>query len=139
MEYKIIEDKTDSITDWVCNELNCGRVWLGKHLTFGFFVDNRLIGGLIFHDFRPQIDVWWTIYTTDKRWCNRRTLKFMFGLAFNILKCRRINVLVSAKNTNGLNFVKKLGFKQEGLLRQYRDNGDDGCFLGMLKTECKWI
>lgn len=139
MEYEIIEDKTGSITDWVCAELQLGRGWLGKHITFGFSLCGKLIGGIIFHDYRPDIEIWWTIYTTDKRWCNRRLLKFLFSMAFNYLKCRRISLSVSQENQNCINLVKKLGFKQEGLLRNYRDDGTDGCIFGMLKSECKWI
>lgn len=139
MAYEIVEDTNELITFWVCRGLNIGVSWLGRHLTFGFMSDGKLIGGLIFHDYRPQCDVWWTVYTIDKRWCNRRMLRQMFGLAFCGLKCRRINLLVSKNNKDSLNFVKKLGFSEEGLLRQYRENGEDCYFFGMLRHECKWL
>lgn len=139
MTYEIAEDSNEKITFWVCHGLDIGAAWLGRHLTFGFLLDGRLVGGLIFHDYRPEQDVWWTVYTTDKRWCNRRMLRQMFGLAFCGLKCRRINLLVSKSNTECLKFVEKLGFTKEGLLREYRENGEDCYFLGMLRQECKWI
>jgi RimJ/RimL family protein N-acetyltransferase len=66
-------------------------------------------------------------------------LKFMFALAFNALKCKRISVAVDAKNADCLKLVKKLGFKQEGVFRFQRDDGGDNVVLGMLKTECKWL
>ena len=139
MEYKVIEDKNELITNYVCKNLNASRDWLGFHFTYGMIVDGKLIGGLIFHDIRPNVEVWWTIYTENKRWCNRRMLKFMFALAFNALKCKRISVAVDAKNTDCLKLVKKLGFKQEGIFRFQRDDGGDNVVLGMLKTECKWL
>ncbi len=139
MEYKIIEDKNELITNYACKGLDISRDWLGKHFTYGLIVDGKIVGALIFHDIRVNCEVWWTIYTEDKRWCNRRMLKFMFALAFNALKCRRISISVSSKNLNCLNLVKKLGFKQEGILRNARDNGDDNVLFGMLKTECKWL
>jgi len=139
MTYRIVEDNGEQITFWVCRGLDIGVSWLGKHLTFGFMLNDRLIGGLIFHDYRPEHDIWWTVYTIDKRWCNRRMLREMFSLAFCGLKCRRINLLVSKSNFSGLNFVTKLGFKKEGLLRRYRENGEDCYFLGMLRQECKWL
>ena len=98
-----------------------------------------MLGGLIFHSYRPNTEVWWTVYTVDKRWCNRRMLKVMFDIAFNKLKCRRISLLVSKSNVAGINFVKKLGFQQEGMFRVYRENGEDCYIFGMLKNECKWI
>lgn len=139
MSYKIIEDQNDLITKFVCDGLQFDYKWLGVHKTFGFAVNETLVGGLIFHDLRPNGEVWWTVYTKNKHWCNRRMLRCMFGLAFNTLKCRRISVAVDARNLNCLNFVRKLGFKQEGLLRKQRDDGGDNVILGMLKTECIWI
>lgn len=139
MSYDVIYDKDELITRYVCDKLKFGYEWLGAHLTFGFTVDDKLVGGLIFHDYRPDGEIWWTIYTDNKRWCNRRMLRFMFGLAFKILQCRRISISVDAKNKICLKFVQKLGFKQEGILRAQRDDGSDNIVLGMLKTECNWI
>lgn len=139
MAYTISADKTGEIARWVCHGLQMDSQWLQENITFGFYWNNRLVGGLIFHDIRPGQDLWWTIYSTDKHWCNRRMLRLMFGLAFEIFQCRRINLLVSKSNSSCLNFVEKLGFKREGLLRSFRENGEDCYFLGMLKQECQWI
>lgn len=138
-EYKIIEDKNDFITRYVCAGLKFGYEWLGKHFTFGMVVDGKLVGGLIFHDIRPNGEVWWTIYTEDKRWCNRRMLRFMFGLAFKALNCRRVSLAIDARNSDCLKLAKKLGFTREGILRAQRDDGGDNVVWGILKTECKWL
>lgn len=138
-EYQIYPDVSGDIACWVCQGLGYNPAELRADITFGFALENRMIGGLIFHDFRPEHDVWWTLYTTDKRWCNRRMLREMFNLAFGKMKCRRINILVSKSNQNSLKFVEKLGFCREGLLRAYREDGEDCYILGMLKNECKWI
>ncbi len=138
-EYRILPDCDNHITHWVCQGLHEDEDWLGAHLTFGFALGGEMIGGLIFHQYQPHHSLWWTVYSTDKRWCNRRMLKAMFGLAFKVLDCRRINLLVSASNAASLNFVHKLGFQTEGLLRRFRDNGEDCYILGMLKSECKWL
>lgn len=63
----------------------------------------------------------------------------MFGIAFKAMGCRRISLLVDKSNAASLNFVKKLGFQQEGILRSFRENGEDCYILGMLKDECKWL
>lgn len=139
MEYKIIEDRNDFVTRYVCDNLNYGYEWLGKHFTFGIILNEKLVGGLIFHDIRPNVEVWWTIYTENKRWCNRRMLKFMFDMAFIALKCNRVSVEVDSRNCDCLKLVEKLGFKQEGILRAHRDNGGDSIVWGMLKKECKWL
>ena len=138
-EYEILPDKNNIIAKWVCKGLGENTDWLDKHMTYGFAQGEKMLGGLIFHSYRPNIEVWWTVYSVDKRWCNRRMLKVMFDMPFNKLKCRRISLLVSKSNAASVNFVKKLGFQQEGMFRAYRENGEDCYIFGMLKEECKWI
>lgn len=136
---KIIVDNSKAITDWICDSEGYGKDWLSPpYYTLGFVVGNKLIGGLIYHNIRPKRDLWWTIYTTDKRWCTRRVLKTIFDLAFNFWQVERISILVNLDNTPCLNLIKRLGFKQEGLLRQYRDDGSDCLIYGILKSENKW-
>jgi len=107
-------------------------------LALGLFY-KELIGGILIHDIRPEVDCYLTIYTTNKRWATKSVLRYVFGIIFNLIKCRRCSVLVSKANSKSLKMCKQLGFKEEGLLRQYRDDGDDCYCLGMLKQECNWI
>ena len=139
MSYRIVEDVNGEIAAWICRGLNEDMSWLRENLTLGFVYNGELAGGLIFHDYRPHHDVWLTIYTCDKHWCNREILATVFATAFQLLDCRRINILVSAGNTDCLSFVKRLGFKAEGLLRRYRENGEDCFIMGMLREECPWF
>jgi RimJ/RimL family protein N-acetyltransferase len=114
--------------------------WLQERLcSFAFVDNNKILGGLVFHNYEPEHSLWWTVYSNDKRWCNRRMLRAMFGLAFEHYKCRRINVLVDEDNEASLRFVQKLGFKIEGKLRRFRSADKDSYLLGMLKDECSWI
>ncbi len=131
-------DTDGDITKWVCSNLNFEFTDIGEYRTLGFFVDHKLIGGLIYHNIRIGRDLWWTIYTTNKRWCNRRVLKRIFGLAFNFWQVERISLLVNTNNFECIKLVEKLGFKREGLLRKYRDDGSDCYFYGILKSENIW-
>ena len=135
---KIIADLDGSIAKWVCDGLEYDTDWVGANVTMGIVLDGKLIAGIIFNNIRPNIDVWLTIYATDKRWCNRRVLRCVFNLAFNQMGCRRVSLCVSKDNEVSKRLVEGLGFVYEGLLRQYRDNGDDCYLYGMLKNECKW-
>lgn len=132
-------DTDGRITRFVCAGLGSDDKWLDQeHYTLGFAIDGRLVGGLIYHDIRRGRDLYWTIYTTDKRWCNRRILKAVFGLAFDFFGVERISLLVNTENQDCLRLVTKLGFKQEGLLRRYRDDGADCFLMGLLKNERKF-
>lgn len=136
---KIVTDTDGSIARWVCNGLGLGSDWVGPNYTCGFVLGGKLIGGLIFNDIEADRNLWWTIYSTDKRWTNRRTLSFVFEAAFCGFNVRRISLLVDCDNTDCLNFVEKLGFKREGLLREFGDDGQNRYVLGMLKNECKFL
>lgn len=136
---KIVPDYKNIITNWVCKNLQTDTNWLRDYKTFGVMKTSKIIAGLIFHNARFGQDVWWTIYSRDKHWCNKRILHEFMVEAFEKLQCRRINLLVDTDNTKCLHFVKRLGFRIEGCLTQYRDNGKDCYILGLLKTESKYL
>lgn len=136
---RIVTDTDGAVARWVCDGLGLGLDWVGSNYTCGFVLNGELIGGLIFNDIEAGKNLWWTIYSTDKRWANRRTLAFIFEAAFYCFGVRRISLLVDCDNTDCLRFVEKLGFKREGLLRAFGDAGQDRYVLGMLKKECKYL
>lgn len=131
-------DNDGSVARWVCAGLGDNIAEYGANLTIGVYKGETLICGVILNDLRPNIDVWMTIYSTSKYWATKRTLKYIFGVVFDLMNCRRASLFVSKDNETSIKFVEKCGFTREGLLRQYRDNGADCYVYGMLKTECKW-
>lgn len=74
----------------------------------------------------------------SKYWITRPLIKSVFSYVFNQLKCVRCTGLVKADNELALSIDKRLGFIQEGILRQ-ADDGQDVIIVGMLKNECRWI
>ncbi|MBE6452996.1 MAG: GNAT family N-acetyltransferase [Alphaproteobacteria bacterium] len=134
----IVTDYHEQITDWVCFGLGMDKAWLDNHYTIGFVYQGRLIGGLIYHNIRFGRDVWWTLYTTDKHWCNRRILKFMFSVAFDYFKCKRITVMTTKSNLKCQKLAKDLGFRQEGNLLGYADNGEDIIIMGIQREQSKF-
>lgn len=140
MSMDIIPDTNGAVIDWVRKGLGYDDDWPEeKHLTFGFYYNKKLVGALVFHTVRRRTEVWWTMYSTDKHWCSRKVLRLMFTIAFGRMDCRRIGILVSKSNVRCLDMVRRLGFKDEGILRQSRDDGEDCYILGMLHSECPWI
>jgi RimJ/RimL family protein N-acetyltransferase len=136
---KIVPDLDGSIAKWVCDGLKENTDWIGANVTIGIFLGGNLIAGIIFNDHRKDIDVWLTIYSIDKRWCTKAVIKYVFGIVFKLMNCRRCNIFISKDNQKSLSLCERLGFKKEGLLRQYRENGTDCYILGMLKSECRWL
>lgn len=123
----VAEGLGDSVSDYI------------PALAIGLYKDGALIGGVLINDIRPQRDCWLTIYTTTPYWAKRHVLRYIFGIVFNLIGAKRCSVLVSKSNAKSFDMCQRLGFIEEGILRQYRDNGEDCHVMGMLKQECKWI
>ena len=67
-------------------------------------------------------------------------ITIMLDMAFKELSMHRVSIGVVALNTNALNFYKKIGFKQEGVLEEayYYDNEySDFIMLRILRQEWK--
>lgn len=126
------------VLNWVCKGLDENPAEYGNNIALGLYLEDKLIAGVIFNDIRPNRDVWLTIYSENKKWCNKRILRLIFDFIFDKIGAERASAFVSKDNEPSINLVEKLGFVREGLLRHYRDNGKDCFVYGMLKSECKW-
>jgi len=107
-------------------------------LSLNISLNGKTIAGVLLNDLRPGRDVWMTIYSSDKRWATRSVIKYVFGIIFNLMNCKRASVFVTVDNLKSLKMCERLGFRKEGCLRQFRDDGKDCFVMGMLKQECKW-
>lgn len=66
-------------------------------------------------------------------------LKEVINFGFNKLDLNRIGAVVFPNNEASLNLLKKVGFKEEGLLREYiiqNNIARDTLVLSLLKKEC---
>ncbi|HEY6119055.1 MAG TPA: GNAT family N-acetyltransferase [Pyrinomonadaceae bacterium] len=65
-------------------------------------------------------------------------LRALINFAFDTLKLRRLEADVDPRNTGSIRTVERLGFKQEGLMRErWHVNGElqDSLFYGLLRHE----
>ena len=137
--YKIMPDFDGVIQKWICDGLKEDTDWIGDSYTFGICYKGKMVGGIILNNYRKDLDVWLTIYSVSPHWCVKSVIKYTFKTCFEALYCKRVNILVSKDNIKSLSLCERLGFVKEGLLRQYREDGKDCYFMGMLKKECKWL
>lgn len=131
-------DNTREVLNFVANGLGDDVSDYIPSLAIGIYKDG-LIGGVLINDIRPNRDCWLTIYTTTPLWGKRQVMKYVFNVVFNMIKAERCSVFVSESNKKSFEMCQRLGFKTEGLLRKYRDDGENCYVMGMLKKECKWI
>ena len=132
---KIVRDTDNYINNWICKGLDINNDWIKNSITFGVLKNENILAGLIFHDIEIGKMLSWTIYSIDKHWCTRKIIKEFMRIAFEVFLVRRINIIVDTNNVECLHFVKRLGFKREGHLREFGDKGQDRYILGLLKSE----
>jgi RimJ/RimL family protein N-acetyltransferase len=126
----------DMVRLWVTREL--GITIEGECKAIGAVLNGRLIAGAVYNNYAGfMVDI--HIATTDKRWCNRRVLKAVFEMAFDTLKCVRLNMMCAKNNKTMRRLASGLGFKQEGCHRKANLGKTDAISYGLLKSECRWI
>lgn len=110
----------------------------GTFVAIGLALSDNLIASVLYTRYR-YADIEIHIHSTDKRWCTRRTLRYIFTYPFLQLGCRRVSAVTDPANTAVCHFLKRIGFIEEGRKRQALPNGNDELMLGMLREECKWV
>lgn len=106
---------------------------------FNIVRDGVCLGAVAYSDYRENDSAWISIWTLDKKWCSAKILKQIFGVAFDALKCRRINALICCDNLSSISLAKRCGFVEEGKMHAYYQNGKDAFVLGMLRGDCKFL
>jgi len=135
----IFLDNTGAVFDFVLKGLGAKKEEFCGCVTLGVKIEDKVIAGIIYSSLREGRDVWLTIFSNDKRWCNKRILNAIFKVAFDFFKCRRVSVRVDACNTKSRRLVEGLGFQKEGVLRAFEDNGHNALIYSMLKDECLYL
>lgn len=115
---------------------------LDKRRGFTIWSENKLIGLLSYSDYFPGITV--TIHFLQKPGVlNKSIVKKAFKFPFNdLLVPRLISYSIIDITDNAGHFLKRLGFRLEGTLKEAArmPNGiKDVEIYGMLKRECKWL
>lgn len=132
-------DETGEVLKFVADGLGDPIEDYEPSLAIGFYEGEKLIGGVLINDIRPNRDCWLTIYTTTPYWAKRQVMRYVFSVIFHLIGAKRCSVFVSESNHKSFDMCKRLGFREEGFLREYRDNGENCYVMGMLKQECIWI
>lgn len=70
------------------------------------------------------------------------TKKFLFAIfwcPFVQFGVRHIACAIEASNAPSVNLCTRMGFREEGRMREAAVNGEDVIMMGMLKRECRWL
>lgn len=124
-----------AVSRWVGDRVDIEE--FGPCRTIGIADDRGLIAGVVYNHFDPP-DIRATIASTTPAWGSRTSLRAIFAYPFIQLGCGRITAVTESKNQPSQAFLCRLGFRQEGILRQRFTTGD-AVIYGLLRDECRWL
>jgi len=97
-----------------------------------------IVYGGAFNEFRGR-DVQFHAACDDPAVLTRSRVQLLFRYPFEQLDVERVSVVIAASNKRSRRVVEGLGWKLEGMIRQFYADDDDGALYGILKSECRWI
>lgn len=123
------------VTQWVAKKLG---VTFTNAQSLGFTRNGRLVGGVVFHDYRKSYgSLQMSCASIDKRWLSKEKIGMVFDYPFRQLGCSSVYACVSSEDLGTQAFVMKVGFKPAGLLRKGFGTVD-AVLYDMLAEDCKW-
>jgi RimJ/RimL family protein N-acetyltransferase len=126
------------VADWVCRKAPHAENGFEKYVAIGVVESGKLIAGCVYNEYHPGVSIHVSIASTSPKWCNRRILKAFFGYPFLQMKVKRLTAYTGKSMASVRQFLERLGFQQEGIMRQgFAD--DDVVIYGMLRSECPWL
>ena len=129
-----------AIQQFVAARAGCGdpAAWNDRSASIGVVEDGRVLAGVVFHDYIPAAR--WcemSVAVDDPGAVTRRLLRHVFHYPFRQLRLRRLQAVTAKPEAARL--LERLGFRREGTLRAYMNDGTDGEMFSMLPAECRWL
>lgn len=128
--------KDKEVADWVAKRVDAET--FGDCVTYGFHKDGKIVGGVVFYDWRIE-DMVFSVAFEDSGCITRRILRVLFDYPFNQVGCHRITAYTDVDNEVSNKQLKRLGFQKEGRYREISRERKDANIYGMLRRECIWL
>jgi len=134
----ILTGHDNVVGPWVASRV--GTVWAPEcSTTIGLFsTQTGLQAGVIYEGYNGANIGAHIASVPGKSWPTRNFLRFIFYYPFEQLKVKRITGMVASCNEAAVEFNKRLGFKQEAVLKDAHPQGDLLVFV-MRREHCKWL
>lgn len=136
---KRILDKPEDwqrISDFVAEKIGGGRK-TDNFTAIGVESDDKLVAGVVYSDFNGN-NIFAGIAGDGKRWLTPDFLFFMFYYPFGQLKVKRVSACVEQTNIVSQQFLVKLGFELEAVLKRAGKTGDLLVYR-MFREDCRYL
>jgi len=124
------------IAEFVANRIGCGRK-TDNFTAIGLESNDKLVAGVVYSDFNGS-NIFAGIAGDGKRWLTPDFLWFMFFYPFEQLKVKRVSACVERTNSVSQQFLEKLGFELECILKHAGKTGDLLVYR-MFKENCRYL
>lgn len=114
-----------------------GRTPHNAFSALGIVRRGRLVAGVVFHNYRPGIDIEVSIAAVHPSWALPQTMQRLFDYPFVQLGVPRLSCIIGRKNKRCRKFAEGFGWRLEGVSRKNYDGKQDACIYGMFKSELK--
>jgi RimJ/RimL family protein N-acetyltransferase len=135
----LVFGKDEEVGKWVAAQLGMDDEAFYPCTAIGIEKEGKLIAGVVYNNYQPELLIEMSIASLDKRWATRHNIKAFFRYPFIQLGLERVQTLCKAADKGVVMFNKRLGFTPEGYHRKAFHGGHDAISWSMLKPECKWI
>lgn len=107
----------------------------GECVAIGVVDDHDLIAGVVFNNYIDRFrSIELSMASVTPRWVTRSILAGILAYPYDQMGCIRVTTITPRKNKRALTFNRKLGFKQEGIIRR-GFGSQDAVICGLLAKE----
>jgi RimJ/RimL family protein N-acetyltransferase len=124
----------EQVGHWVARRIR-GGYFAERSKAIGLECNGELIAGVIYENWNHQ-SIWCHIAIEGR--ITPAYLAAIFDYPFNVAQVEKIIVPVGSDNTQSLKMVKKMGFVEEGRIKDGRPDGDI-VFLTLARDSCRYI
>lgn len=111
----------------------------GECAAIGLARGDALIAGCVYHNYLPDYGNIELSIAGEGYWARPEAIAAFLRYPLGQLGCRRVTACVPARNAPARRFVRKVGFRKEGCLRQGYGR-DDLIVYGLLRSEAaRWL
>ena len=125
----------ETVGRWVCEKAGCH--WDETCQAIGWQRDGVLVAAVMYDNYTgPSISMYSRI--DDAKRVTKSWYKAIFDYPFNRLCVKAVRALVSTANEAARRLDEHIGFKVEGVLKDYFSDGD-GIMYVMRPQDCRFI
>lgn len=119
---------------WVANELGAG-FFAERSQAIGLVKDGKIVAGIIYENWNGRSMV---VHIVIKDRITPAFIGAIFDYAYNVCNIEKAIAPVSSANAKSIRMVEKMGFTEEGRIKDACPDGDTILYT-LKKTDCRFL